>query len=169
MSTLRRFVGFAFTAFLPIALLTGCGTGTTDETAEVYDASQDVLRFENEGHLKNIRQLTFGGNNAEAYWSFDDEKLIFQSDWSEINDQGCDQIYIMDPDGPDGYEEVSTGEGARPVLISYRTDALFMGLPTSLGKSVLHRWPMSKDATCGLFILVTTSTLRKRTDRTQRY
>jgi len=111
MSTLRRFVGFAFTAFLPIALLTGCGTGTTDETAEVYDASQDVLRFENEGHLKNIRQLTFGGNNAEAYWSFDDEKLIFQSDWSEINDQGCDQIYIMDPDGPDGYEEVSTGEG----------------------------------------------------------
>ena len=30
-------------------------------------------------HLRNIRQLTFGGENAEAYFSFDDRKLIFQS------------------------------------------------------------------------------------------
>ena len=45
-----------------------------------------------EKHLKNIRQLTSGGENAEAYFSFDGKKLILQStrgDWP------CDQIYVM--------------------------------------------------------------------------
>ena len=31
-----------------------------------------------EKHLKNVRQLTFGGQNAEAYFSIDDKTLIFQ-------------------------------------------------------------------------------------------
>lgn len=46
-------------------------------------------------YFKNIKQLTFGGNNAEAYWSFDDTHLVFQSDYAEwgIN---CDQIFITD-------------------------------------------------------------------------
>ncbi len=78
--------------------------------------SNDPLRFEGEVHLKNIKQLTFGGNNAEAYWSFDSRQLIFQSDWSEINSHGCDEIFIMNADGsslPDGkkYRLVSTGTG----------------------------------------------------------
>ncbi|MFN8281031.1 MAG: hypothetical protein U0V49_12205 [Saprospiraceae bacterium] len=57
--------------------------------------AQDTLRLEGEKHLKNIRQLTFGGNNAEAYWSFDGKKLSFQSDnpaWGN----NCDQIYYLD-------------------------------------------------------------------------
>jgi Tol biopolymer transport system component len=60
-----------------------------------------------ETHLKNLRQLTFGGENAEAYFSFDNAKLIFQStreDWP------CDQIYIMNTDGS-GARRVSTGKG----------------------------------------------------------
>ncbi len=81
-----------------------------------YEASKDSLRFEGEVHLRNIRQLTFGGNNAEAYFSRDDKKLIFQSDWSRINDQGCDQIYSMNIDGEkidpsSDYTLVSTGKG----------------------------------------------------------
>ncbi|HEV7590136.1 MAG TPA: hypothetical protein VGO40_18605, partial [Longimicrobium sp.] len=32
-----------------------------------------------EPHLRNVRQLTFGGENAEAYFSYDGERLIFQS------------------------------------------------------------------------------------------
>lgn len=36
------------------------------------------LRDPREVHLKNVRQLTFGGQNAEAYWSFDGKKVIFQ-------------------------------------------------------------------------------------------
>ena len=42
-----------------------------------------------ERHLRNIRQLTFGGNNAEAYFSPDGERLIFQR--QEDTETGCDQ------------------------------------------------------------------------------
>jgi hypothetical protein len=42
-----------------------------------------------ERHLRNIRQLTFGGNNAESYFSRDNKQLIFQR--QEKVDAGCDQ------------------------------------------------------------------------------
>ena len=98
--------------FVLVLLTAGCGP--TDPTG--YDSDSDSLRFEGETHLRNIRQLTFGGNNAEAYWSFDDSLLIMQSDWSEINPQGCDQQFVLRADGGamatgDQYELVSTGEG----------------------------------------------------------
>jgi Tol biopolymer transport system component len=41
--------------------------------------ADDPLRLPQEKHLRNIRQLTFGGENAEAYFSGDGKKLIFQS------------------------------------------------------------------------------------------
>lgn len=47
-----------------------------------------------EKHLKNIRQLTFGGDNAEAYWSPDGKWLTFQSNYSKWGLQ-CDQIFTM--------------------------------------------------------------------------
>ncbi|MCC6391598.1 MAG: PD40 domain-containing protein [Bryobacterales bacterium] len=57
--------------------------------------------------LANIRQLTNGGENAEAYWSPDGKRLIFQS----TRDGGqCDQIYIMNADGSNPHM-VSTGKG----------------------------------------------------------
>ena len=43
---------------------------------------QEKVHYPQEKHLKNIRQLTFGGNNAEAYWSFDGTMLTFQSDYA---------------------------------------------------------------------------------------
>ena len=52
-----------------------------------YNPETDTLRFKGEVHLRNIKQLTNGGNNAEAYWSFDNKHLIFQSDWDKINSQ----------------------------------------------------------------------------------
>ena len=76
-----------------------------------YDPSTDSLRYSGELNLRNIRQLTFGGNNAEAYWSFDDKKLIFQSDWSGINPQGCDQNFVIDHEGDPTPFLVSTGLG----------------------------------------------------------
>ena len=60
-----------------------------------------------EVHLSNVKQLTFGGENAEAYFSFDGQELIFQS----TRDGGeCDQIYAMRIDGT-GVRRVSSGEG----------------------------------------------------------
>ena len=61
-----------------------------------------------ERHLRNIRQLTFGGNNAEAYFSPDGRQLIFQR--QEHTETGCDQQYVMDVDGSDR-KRVSNGLG----------------------------------------------------------
>ena len=91
---------------LVLIVMPGCESSQSEPdasadtaTADAYDPSTDSLRFTGEVHLRNIRQLTFGGNNAEAYWSADDQQLIFQSDWDRINDQGCDQIFVMNADG----------------------------------------------------------------------
>jgi TolB protein len=60
-----------------------------------------------ERHLRNIRQLTFGGENAEAYFSPDGTRLIFQS---TREGHPCDQIFTMKIDGSD-LKRVSTGTG----------------------------------------------------------
>jgi TolB protein len=57
--------------------------------------------------LTDIRQLTHGGQNAEAYWSPDGKRLIFQSTRPPYS---CDQIFIMNADGS-GQRLVSTGKG----------------------------------------------------------
>ena len=56
-------------------------------------ARAPVLHQDGEKHLKDIRQLTFGGENAEAYWSPDGKKLIFQA---HTGDNACDQQYVLD-------------------------------------------------------------------------
>lgn len=108
--------GTVFAACAPRLVAPSARTATP--SAARYDASRDSLRYAGEAHLRNIRQLTFGGNNAEAYWSRDDRQLIFQSDWDRINSQGCDQQFVMNADGSplDGgklgrYRQVSTGSG----------------------------------------------------------
>lgn len=60
-----------------------------------------------EKFLANLRQLTFGGQNAEAYWAADGERLIFQSDEGRLP---CDQIFTMKADGSDR-RRVSGGQG----------------------------------------------------------
>jgi len=67
----------------------------------------DSLGSSKEKHLRNMRQLTFGGTNAEAYFSYDGQHLIFQSTRSPYN---CDQIFTMKIDGSK-QKLVSTGEG----------------------------------------------------------
>lgn len=62
---------------------------------EIKTKFSNPLTYENEVNFKNMRQLTFEGENAEAYWSFDDSKLIFQAT-NENWGQSCDQIYIID-------------------------------------------------------------------------
>jgi TolB protein len=53
------------------------------------------LIYPQEKYFKNMRQLTFGGDNAEAYWSFDNTKMTFQSNNPQWG-LNCDQIYYMD-------------------------------------------------------------------------
>ena len=73
--------------------------------AQTTDPSS--LRDPREVHLNNIRQLTFSGENAEAYFSADGTRLIFQS---RAEGEGCDQIYTLDLATGDK-KLVSTGQG----------------------------------------------------------
>ena len=59
-------------------------------------------------HISNLRQLTRGGQNAEAYWSPDGQRLVFQSTRPPY---GCDQIFVMNADGSGAPRLVSTGKG----------------------------------------------------------
>jgi len=68
-----------------------------------------------EKHLKNIRQVTFGGDNAEAYWSPDSKRLTFQSN-NKAWGLECDQIFAMEVQkaaGDSTYRPqlISTGKG----------------------------------------------------------
>jgi len=60
-----------------------------------------------EKHLANIKQLTHGGENAEAYFSADGKQLVFQSTREGVP---CDQIFTINIDGT-GERRVSTGTG----------------------------------------------------------
>lgn len=112
---MKNLLSFVQLGIIPFLMIYFISAGTTHQSVK-YDASRDSLRFTGEKHLRNIRQLTFGGNNAEAYWSFDDKQLVFQSDWQKINSQGCDQIFTLNVDGApfednSQYKLVSTGKG----------------------------------------------------------
>jgi TolB protein len=103
-----------------VCLLLGEQTGQAEGLASKAPA---VPAHQAERHLKNIRQLTVGRQNAEAYFSFSGTKLIFQStnDWMNNTDAtplkladaglGCYQMYVMDL-GSDRVHMVSTGKGA---------------------------------------------------------
>jgi TolB protein len=77
-----------------------------------------------EKHLRNIQQLTFGGQNAEAYFSPDGKELIFQSTRDPLK---CDQIFTMKIDGSD-QRMISTGKG--------RTTCSYYFYPA--GKKILY-------------------------------
>ncbi|MFO0983896.1 MAG: hypothetical protein U1E76_19600 [Planctomycetota bacterium] len=71
------------------------------------EASQELVFPGEEAHLSHIRQLTFGGTNAEAYFSFEGDRLIFQTTRPPYD---CDQIFTMNLDGSN-QKLVSTGKG----------------------------------------------------------
>ena len=79
--------------------------GHTQQPTSVPNAKPtSSLTYSGETHLRNLRQLTFGGQNAEAYFSADDKYLIFQHQGQFYDPQshapvgrnvGCDQMYTM--------------------------------------------------------------------------
>jgi TolB protein len=90
-------------------ILFSCQTVKKSILYTMLDSGSDSLRYANEVHIKNIRQLTFGGDNAEAYWSFDDKKIVFQAT-NKLWGADCDQIYFFD------LEKWERKVGAPPLL-----------------------------------------------------
>ena len=73
----------------------------------------DTIQYPEETHLRNVQQLTFGGDNAEAYFSFDSKWIIFQRTNAKEGIM-CDEIFIgklPKPGGKFEYKRVSTGKG----------------------------------------------------------
>ncbi|MCC6556490.1 MAG: PD40 domain-containing protein [Polyangiaceae bacterium] len=113
-------------------------------------AGKPVQGDSRERHLTDIRQLTFGGENAEAYWSPDGQRLIFQS----TRDGGsCDQIYTLDL-GSGDVKLVSTGKGKttcsyffypKPDRILYAsTHASSPECPPKPDRSQGYVWPLDE-------------------------
>lgn len=86
-----------------------------EEKADYYSGAtkSDEVHYKEEKHLKNIKQITFGGDNAEAYWNFSSSLLV-----SQVTNPAwgieCDQIFIIDPSKTHRHDVapmVSTGKG----------------------------------------------------------
>ena len=79
-------------SFYLAILLVLFSCNTNDENKQ--ENNQSII-YPEVVHFRNMKQLTFEGDNAEAYWSFDDSKLVFQAK-NEKWDAPCDQIYVTD-------------------------------------------------------------------------
>jgi Tol biopolymer transport system component len=66
---------------------------TQKNIADNLQHSVDTLHYPDETHFKNVQQLTFGGDNAEAYFSYDGKWLIFQKTYAKEG-LPCDQMFI---------------------------------------------------------------------------
>lgn len=108
----------ARSSLVPLVLASvalGCATGSPDPAQlPLPDGVPRDAALPGESHLTNVRMLTFGGQNAEAYWDFDDSHLILQSTREGID---CDQIFIMD---------VATGEVSQLTDSGRTTCAYFL-------------------------------------------
>lgn len=128
-----------------LLVLFSCSNTSTDKTSL---SDKTSLIYPQEVHLKNMKQLTFSGDNAEAYWSYDDSKLVFQAKnekWSAL----CDQIYITDTDNylmateiPD---IVSTGLGRTTCSYFLPGDTTILYASTHLVDSMCPEEPKKRE------------------------
>jgi Tol biopolymer transport system component len=92
--------------------------------------AHDSISYAGEKHLKNITQLTFGGDNAEAYFSFDSKWLIFQRT-NPRDGLNCDQIFI-------GKVPTRAGEKFEPRMLSNGKGRTTCGSFTKDGKHIIY-------------------------------
>jgi TolB protein len=107
----------------------------------LFFCAQLIAQDTTEHHLVNIRQLTYGGNNAEAYFSPNSKKLSFQSDYAKWG-VSCDQIFMMDIEraaGDSTYKPKMASTGLGRTTCSY-----FM--PN--GKDILYASTHEGNASC---------------------
>ncbi|MCP3103678.1 M20/M25/M40 family metallo-hydrolase [Myxococcus sp. K15C18031901] len=99
---------------LPFLALASCATPSSTSAPETAPTTApQSAALPEEVHLADLRQMSSGGENAEAYWSFDGKQLSLQA---RHGDMGCDRIYRMAVDpasaAPPSVTPVSSGQGA---------------------------------------------------------
>jgi Tol biopolymer transport system component len=122
-------------------------TEPTSETTNEIAKSVDSLIYPEESHFKSIRQVTFGGDNAEAYWSFDDKQLIFQSNNKAWN-VNCDQMFLMN--ATDTFDSIippmiSTGKGRTTCAYFLPDNEHIIYASTHLGAEECPETPLRKN------------------------
>ncbi len=116
---------------LPVAVvLIVSFTSSKKEVSIAATATSDTVLYPDEKHFKNIQQLTFGGDNAEAYFSYDGKWLIFQKTYAKEGIP-CDQMYI-------GKIPTKAGEKFVPKLVSTGKGRTTCGAFTKDGKHVIY-------------------------------
>ena len=120
-----------------------------------------ALTTAQETHLKNMTQLTNGGENAEAYFSFDGKRLSFQS---TRGSHGCDQIYTMKIDGSD-LHLVSGDKGRTTCSFYYPDGKHLIYASTHLGGTPCPPPPSMAKGTSGRSTPRSTSSARIPTGR----
>lgn len=100
---------YAATLLMAAYLFAGCNHQNPATTEASTAADTSAIHFAGEKHLKNVKQLSFGGENAEAYWSNDNTMLTFQHT-NKPKGIMCDQIFVMNVADTTTHL-VSTGKG----------------------------------------------------------
>ncbi len=129
-----RSIGFVMLTLATLSLSAGCSAPTDisaggDETAA--NIPRTVAPDPREAHLGELSMLTDGGENAEAYFSFDGSRLIFQSTRPPFH---CDQIFVAGIDGSHP-QLVSTGAGRTTCAYFYPDGRHILYSSTHLGSS----------------------------------
>ena len=103
-----------------VSVLTSFMVVTPVSTNHPPLAQDDTLHYPDEKHFKNVQQLTFGGDNAEAYFSFDGKWIIFQRTNPKEGIQ-CDRIFMgkvpQKPGEKFEYKQISNGKGRTSPLL----------------------------------------------------
>lgn len=94
-----------------------------------------------EKHLQNIQQLTFGGDNAEAYFSPNGKKLCFQSNNKKWG-LDCDQIFDMT------IAKALVDTGYRPPKISNGLGRTTCSYYMPNGKDIIYASTFKGSASC---------------------
>ena len=134
---------------LLFSVLFSCNNKTKKTTdGESGETKKSEVHYTEEKHLTNVKQLTFGGDNAEAYFSFDDSKLVFQLKNPEVGID-CDQIYILDYNTHDMKKSmppmVSTGLGRTTCSYFMPGDTTVLYASTHLGNKDCPKEPEKRE------------------------
>jgi Tol biopolymer transport system component len=124
---MKKWTLLSATAIAGISLLSFTSRHSAGTT---FQPLNDSIHFAGEKHFANVRQLTFGGDNAEAYFSFDGKWIIFQKTNPKEGIM-CDQMWI-------GKVPTSPDEKFEPKLVSTGTGRTTCGAFTKDGKHVIY-------------------------------